>query len=185
VGLTNKSATAMGLTRLVMENHYAMKPSYLEVDLAGGVPGDLDSLLVIGDDALTLEYRGIYPHTLDLGSFWLDLTGLPFVFGLWAVNRAFADEHVIETAQVASALYASKNMGKRARDDAARLASRRTGVAEDVCRSYLAHIEYDFDADHRAGLMRFFQLLKERGEITQEVDLDLWRAPGREASLGA
>ena len=30
------------------------------------------------------------PFELDLGQAWQELTGLPFVFGVWAVRRDFA-----------------------------------------------------------------------------------------------
>src|SRR5260370_951750 len=37
--------------------------------------------LIIGDVALDIEHR--FPHVLDLGSAWLEWTGLPFVFAAW------------------------------------------------------------------------------------------------------
>lgn len=185
VGLTDKSATSKALVRIVFEDHHAVNATYRDVDLGQGLPDGLDALLVIGDDAFKLDLDSAYPVRIDLGKFWLDATGLPFVFGLWAVDRAFAQEHKSETAQVADALVQSKKLGQNALTEAALLAAKRTGVAEPLCHSYLEHIEYDLEADHLAGLTRFFQSLKKRGEIDKTVELSFWRAPGLEASLGA
>lgn len=185
VGLTDKSATSKALVRIVLEDHHAVQATYRDVDLSRGLPDDLDALLVIGDDAFKLNLDTTFPIRIDLGEFWLDATGLPFVFGLWAVDRAFAREHRMETAQVADALVQSKNLGQNALTDAARLAAKRAGVPEPLCHAYLEHIEYGLEADHLAGLIRFFQSLKRRGEIDEAVELAFWHAPGLEASLEA
>ena len=148
------------------------------------MPENLDGLLVIGDDALRLDFRKTYAHLIDLGTFWKEWTGLPFVFGLWAVNRKFAQNHPKETAAVVQALKASKDLGKKAIVHAARLASERTGVPEKICSAYLAHIEYDLDEDHRAGLARFFDLLKARGETARGVTPVFWPATHKRACIG-
>lgn len=42
------------------------------------------ALLLIGDKVVTdAPPRELYPHELDLGAAWKDLTGLPFVYALW------------------------------------------------------------------------------------------------------
>jgi chorismate dehydratase len=184
VGLSDKSATAQALTRILLEDRYKMNPSYLEVDLSLGIPKNLDGLLVIGDDALKRNFKETYPHGVDLGAFWIDWTGLPFVFGLWAVDRAFAVRHPAVVTTVVEALVTSKNLGKDNIPGAARLTAERTGVSEAVCKTYLAHIEYDFEADHRAGLERFFRLLVKRGEVKSGVEPSFWMPSPREACFG-
>lgn len=176
IGLSDKSETAKALARIVLENVNETEPTYHDVKLSKKAPEGLDGFLVIGDDALKLNFRDRYPHVMDLGEFWFKWTGLPFVFGLWAVDRAFAKAHPEETALLSSALLHSKDLGKRAVEDAARLASLRAGVPEELCRIYLRHIEYDLDEDHLKGLHRFFRLMKERGEIGESVEPAIWEA---------
>ena len=55
-----------------------------------GVPVGFDAALVIGDPALRVERDGF--HVIDLAAAWRELTGLPFVFAVWAVrSRARRD----------------------------------------------------------------------------------------------
>jgi chorismate dehydratase len=47
----------------------------------------LENVLLIGDQALEFA-RSSPPHELwDLGAAWFDLTGLPFVYAVWALRR--------------------------------------------------------------------------------------------------
>ena len=170
--LTHKSGTAQALVRILLAERYGAIPECHEVNLDRGVPQGFDGILVIGDDALrlaSLEER--YPGTLDLGEAWLDWTGLPFVFGVWAVDRAFAEQHRSEAVAVASALHRSKEEGKENLEAAALRAAVRSGVNHGVCREYLEHIEYDLGPEHRAGLTLFYEKLSARGESPPGVAL--------------
>ena len=50
------------------------------------------AFLAIGDEALRLRHHPDYPVRVDLAEAWRDWTGLPFIFGLWVVSRAAADQ---------------------------------------------------------------------------------------------
>lgn len=169
VGLTDKSATAQALTRLLLEEAHHLRPGYRQVDLNAGIPTDLDALLVIGDDALRLPYRETYPHVTDLGTAWRAWTDLPMVFGVWAVDRAFAREHPQTTAAVANALRASRDAGLADLDGAAERAAKRSGLPASVCRDYLAPIDYRLGAEHVRALEHFFDRLAARGELDSGV----------------
>jgi chorismate dehydratase len=61
--------------------------------------------LVIGDEAL--QRRHEFWKVLDLGKIWLELTGLPFVFGLWQTSSQVLPSSikylVAEAASIAQA----------------------------------------------------------------------------------
>lgn len=45
---------------------------------------DPETVLLIGDKVVTdMPDEAVYPHTLDLGELWKQVTGLPFVFAVW------------------------------------------------------------------------------------------------------
>lgn len=50
--------------------------------------GPHDAIVAIGDTALRWEHE--FPHRLDLGEGWKQLTGLPFVFAAWWAREAAA-----------------------------------------------------------------------------------------------
>jgi len=179
VGLSIRSATARALTRIILEDFLPRRPTYIDCDTSGSVPDDLDGLLVIGDDALTQKIDGLFPHVLDLGAFWFEETGLPFVFGLWGVRTAFAREQPEAVESVRTALSRSLEIGLADLNGAARLAAGRLGLPESSCGRYLEQIDYGLGPLHTQSLERFYGMLKERGEIEPHVELRFFRKTGR------
>ncbi len=90
--LTPASDTSAALTQLVM--HLWLGQSQASAVLSQAQTGkreltsrmldDAPVELVIGDEAL--QRRHEFWRVLDLGQIWRDLTGLPFVFGLWQTS---------------------------------------------------------------------------------------------------
>jgi cyclic dehypoxanthinyl futalosine synthase len=105
--------------------------------------------LVIGDPALDIEGR--FPHALDLGLAWLELTGLPFVFAAWCGRQGALlseDERLLESA---------KRAGLARRDVIADEYAARTGLSAPSLRAYLRDaIRYDLGDAERCGLERFY-----------------------------
>jgi cyclic dehypoxanthinyl futalosine synthase len=105
--------------------------------------------LVIGDPALEIE--GVFPHVLDLGLAWWELTGLPFVFAAWCGRRGAlspADERLLENA---------KRAGLERRSAIAEEYAERTGQPAAPLRAYLREaIHYDLGDEERRGLERFY-----------------------------
>src|SRR5436853_3686281 len=72
VAVTPESATSVVLTKVLL-------PEAEHVPLGE----DADATLLIGDAALQRAFEDPTPH-YDLGRLWLDRTGLPMVFSVWA-----------------------------------------------------------------------------------------------------
>src|SRR5438128_6965356 len=72
VAVTPESATSVVLTRVLL-------PEAEHVPLGE----DADAKLLIGDAALQSAFEDPTPH-YDLGRLWLERTGLPMVFAVWA-----------------------------------------------------------------------------------------------------
>src|SRR6266568_1297794 len=79
VAVTPESATSVVLTRVLLEG-------------AEHVPlgQEADAKLLIGDAALQSAFEDPTPH-YDLGRLWLERTGLPMVFAVWAAREPLAD----------------------------------------------------------------------------------------------
>ncbi len=63
------------------------------------------------------------PFELDLGQAWQELTGLPFVFGVWAVRRDFAEAHPAATATLHRLLLRSRDWGLGSLAELSRIAA--------------------------------------------------------------
>lgn len=105
VGLSGASHTSRVLLKILLEKFYGIEPYYLQ---AGPLP-DLtghDAALIIGNDAM----RGCIseaPYKYDLGELWLQKTGYPVVFAVFAVRKNVVKEHLSEFRAVLSSYRAS------------------------------------------------------------------------------
>ena len=159
--LSASSRTSILLLELLCRHRWNIRPRFAT---ARAEAPDLDSLmalpheavLVIGDAALHLSARSVYPVRIDLGAEWKAWTGLPFVFAVWAARRDTAASAV---ASVHRRLLESRAWGLAHLDELAADAARNTGVAETVCREYLGDLDYALSYRHLAGLTDFFRRL--------------------------
>jgi chorismate dehydratase len=75
------SHTSIALAQVLLERVHGVRPTIRTLD---GLTGSVDHMLLIGDKVVVHEPdRDVFPHQMDLGHHWRQLTGLPFVFAVW------------------------------------------------------------------------------------------------------
>lgn len=175
--LTRKSLTARSLIRLLFERLYRVRPLFVEEDLSDlsacdaqadglALPKDTFGALLIGDEALRARAKRLLPHVLDLGSSWKELTGMPFVFAVWAVRRDFYLTHQEEAHALHRALLASKAWSQDHVEAIALEVHRRVGLDLEACSVYLRdRLSFDLTPRHLEGLSVFLKMLEEKGEL--------------------
>src|SRR4051812_29341866 len=155
VAVTPESATSVVLTKVLL-------PEATHVPL--GEPAD--AKLLIGDAALKSAFEDPTPHH-DLGRLWLERTGLPMVFAVWAVAEpAHPGLHELEDALVAS-LRAARNEP----ETLAYEASAEFGYPAGFLARYFEKLRYRFGPRERAGLYTFLELAQEVGELDEVPEL--------------
>lgn len=77
------SHTSVALARIILRERYGLSPEFIHLADASNREGE--ARLLIGDKVVCEEPAG-FEHQLDLGGAWKDLTGLPFVFAVWAAR---------------------------------------------------------------------------------------------------
>ena len=114
----------------------------------------LDAVLLIGDRALDFSFAG-HPHeTLDLGAAWSELTGLPFVYAVWALRR-------IPNAPLRRTLREARDFGLDTLDH---IINSRTEYTREFRRDYLGwHIHYHLGTDEKRGIAKFIEMLRNHG----------------------
>jgi chorismate dehydratase len=105
VGLSGASHTSRVLLKILLEKFYGIEPYYLQ---AGSRPDltDNDAALLIGNDAM----RGCInkaPFKYDLGELWLNKTGFPVVFAVFAVQKDAIRENLSDLKAVINSYRAS------------------------------------------------------------------------------
>ena len=80
--ITNETSTSVKLLKTL--NHFYWKNKQI---VYRKNPTNCKSKLIIGDSALKMLNNSDFKYKYDLGHEWNNLTGLPFVFALWAYNK--------------------------------------------------------------------------------------------------
>jgi chorismate dehydratase len=111
-----------------------------------------DFVLLIGDRAIEFQ-RAPHAHEIfDLGTAWLELTNLPFVYAVWALRRG------VENRELKFELKAAKKFGLETLDY---LIETRTEFDEAFRRDYFEwHIHYHLAEDEKRGIAKFCELLR-------------------------
>jgi chorismate dehydratase len=160
VALSRHSLTSVYLVKLLLDKAHAVRPRYVGDDRTD----EAEARLVIGDEALRLGPR--FPHAMDLGGAWYALTGLPFVFAVWAVRAEVWARAGDEVRALHHALQAAKEYTRAQPDTMLALAQKRIGLPADVCRRYLRErLCFDLGPRHLGGLQTFLAMLTESGAL--------------------
>jgi chorismate dehydratase len=85
IALDTSSRTSGALVRILAARRFGIAPTYVPAppDLSAML-ASADAALVIGDEALFVDYRAHGAEKIDLGEVWTEMTGLPFVWAFWA-----------------------------------------------------------------------------------------------------
>jgi chorismate dehydratase len=162
IAMDTSSRTSVALSTVMLRRAFGVTAD--AVPMAPDLDAMLaraDAALIIGDVALFLDHEGAGAQKIDLGQLWMESTGLPFVYAVWAgwpgamsaddvrlLQRA-RDEGVAATDEVARAYYP---------DDPERQA---------VARRYLRdNIRYVLGDEELEGLRTFYGYAAEAGLVS-------------------
>ena len=155
VSVTPETSTSIKLLRILLDVRRGL--SGLRY-VRGLEPAQADALLMIGDRAMRMRQQRPegFTHTLDLGTDWLEWTGLPFVYAIWAVRSAL--EAAVK-AELSGFLDASLAAGLASLPDVARQQTE-TGWTPQEMEAYLRRFHYRLGPEDLDGLGRFEDLLR-------------------------
>lgn len=181
VWLDDASRSSAVLLRLLMRSH-GLEPTYAPARHGDGAQLAVgnDASLIIGDAAFGLERD--FETCIDLGAWWLEQTGLPFVFAFWAaLPGKLMPAHVeaLKWARDRSLGKFAEAIAKGYRDDklAAREAEPARAQAPVLDANHYANylrqrIRYGLETHQREGLVEF---------LTRAREAKLLSVPGLES----
>ncbi len=155
VAVTPESATSAVLTKVLL-------PEAEHVPLGE----EADAKMLIGDAALKSAFEDPTPHH-DLGRLWLERTGLPMVFAVWACPEPTAPGLV----ELEDALVESVRIARAEPESLAYEASERYGYPAGFLARYFEKLRYRFGPRERAGLYTFLELARDVGELETVPEL--------------
>ena len=161
------SHTSVALARVLLAEQYQLRPEMIPLPRkASEIPSAAmpTSMLLIGDKVIGDEPPD-YPHQLDLGEAWKNLTGLPFVFAAWMSRSG------IELGDLPEKLEASRKLGLSQVD---RIIEREAPARRwpvDVARRYLTeYLKFEIGPRQLQAIELFHSLAHRHGLIDHAPD---------------
>jgi len=159
VAVTAESATSVVLTKVLF-------PDAEHLPLEAYDTGGAEAKLLIGDAALRSAFEDPTPHH-DLGRLWLERTGLPMVFAVWAAPEPVHPALV----ELEDALVASVRAAREQPELLAYESAERYGYPAGFLARYFEKLRYRFGPRERAGLYTFLELARDVGELEEVPEL--------------
>jgi chorismate dehydratase len=145
------SHTSVALARIILAETYDIRPEFTELRPGGPTA---DAMLLIGDKVVRDEPpRGHYPHQLDLGEAWKNLTGLPFVFAAWMARPG------VDLEDLPDRLQQAKRMGLAHIAQIIERHAETLGWPTPLAHQYLTqYLQFDITDKHLEAIQRFHAL---------------------------
>ena len=144
------SLTSVNLLKVLLAER-GLQPEFKPLENYAAA-AEKDFVLLIGDQAIEFQ-RAPHVHDIfDLGTAWLEMTNLPFVYAVWALRRG------VENLALRRELRAAKRFGMETLDY---IIETREEFDEDFRRDYFEwHIQFHLGEDEKRAITRFAELLE-------------------------
>ncbi len=136
-----QSRTSNQLARVLLHHYWKLAPTLV-------ASGEADAFVEIGDR--TFGKKDQYSYVYDLAEVWIEFTGLPFVFAVWAANKPVPEAFSAE-------LNAALRYGLDHRKEVIAALPPRSDF--DLDDYLMNRISYDLDAPKRQALEKFLALI--------------------------
>lgn len=147
VNLDPASKTSNLLVELLLKKHFGVRQ---KIHFCYGA-AKADASVMIGDRALLARSA---LKSYDLAAEWKRMTGLPFVFAVWAYWADHTDKQ-----RLSEILHAAKKLGCKAIGKLSKLYAKRVELTEIRCRHYLTScLHYDLGPAERSSMQLFREL---------------------------
>ncbi len=164
--LSGASASSNALLRVLWRFAWKFPDVRFETTAPGTGLATGKPFVEIGDLALG---RYLDPpagwHITDLGQAWFDAVGTPFVFALWIVREGLPASRLATLGRLHERLLAINRNLPETLPELVRAPSRPTWIDEASLLDYLRVVNYDFDANAKAGVVLFANYCRELGLI--------------------
>ena len=172
--LTPQSATSVNLLHIILEDFFGMRPIFRTGNFKElSVNPVAQAYLAIGDEALRLRSNRDNLFRSDLAKIWLDHTGLPFVFAVWAVREESWIAWPEKIRLLHKRLSECYQKGLKELERISNLVAHKIPMTSSDCLEYLKGIELDLSEKKQQGLLHFFRMLHDRGGFPRISELKM------------
>ncbi len=154
--------TSAALMEIIFAERYGRRPQVLPLmSEVGSEHAASEAILLIGDKVVTTEPdAGTYPHQLDLGSAWREMTGLPFVFAIWMTQSG------TRLGDLPAKLNELRIVNEGRIEEIVEDHARPLGWPRDLATRYLGSLlHYEIGEPEMEAIQRFWSLCADHGVI--------------------
>ncbi len=147
----SSSRTSVELARVILARKFGAKPEIVrQAPDLDAMLQTADAALIIGDPALRIDPEKLPHYAYDLGAEWVEMTGLPMVFAVWAAQPG------IVTDEIADAFRESCRYGRERMETIVASEAAQREFAPELVREYLTtHIVHELGAQDYEGMDLF------------------------------
>jgi len=166
IGITSASHTSIVLLKILIKDYYRIIPEFVPTDPMPKLDG-IDAALAIGNEAMVFEPKKSY-FVYDLGKLWLEKTGFPVVFAVFAVRKQSAKKFAPEIKNVVSSYNKSLSYLLDEKKDLFTSADQQyPGISDDI-EAYYNLLQFEFTENLKNALAFYFEKSGELG-LTKKV----------------
>jgi len=169
------SHTSVALAQVLLAKLFNVRPRIIDYDARertadGRIDESPQAMLLIGDKVVTGSPLAVqYPHQMDLGEGWHELTGLPFVFAMWMTRVG------IDLFDLPARLTARLDANLPQRLLIAERYAQQHGWPSDLAEHYLIDVlRYRVDRLELEAIARFGRMVYELGLVPVERPVRLY-----------
>lgn len=169
------SHTSVALAQVLLAKLFNVRPKMIDYDARertaeGKIDESPQAMLLIGDKVVTGSPLAVkYPHQMDLGEGWHELTGLPFVFAMWMTRQG------CDLGDLPKRLSARLDANLPQRLLIAERYASQHGWPNDLAEHYLIDVlRYKVGRLELEAVSRFGRLVSELGLITSPREVRLY-----------
>jgi chorismate dehydratase len=158
------SHTSVALAGLLWRKIYGSAVPMTRIDTGAEPLDQCQAVLLIGDKVVS-DITRQFGYQMDLGAVWKELTGLPFVFAVWAARR---DRPIDPLVRILSA---ARDRGLARAEVLAHTHGPPAGWPAELATRYLQqYLSYTLTPRHCQGLDLFLQMAQEFGLLGADTE---------------
>lgn len=148
--LDTDSRTSVSLVKILAQHYWKIAPEWKNLNELVGTQSIDEGIVLIGDKTFGLSTR--YAYSYDLAAEWIQFTGLPFVFAVWAAQKPLPEQFL-------NSFRSALEWGVDHMDESVRAATK-IHINERQLISYLQNdISYELDDRKMEGMKLFLNYL--------------------------
>ncbi len=169
LALDEGSRSSAALVQILLKNEFELQPEFRTLAIGADWQSvDADAVLVIGDRAMHTA-SSEFACKVDLGQWWLEQTGLPFVFAMWTARPGIEASQLNKLDELLSS---SRDTGVANAAGIAGKHAEKYGLTRSQCLDYFQkHLLFQMGPEERAGLARFRELSIALGLAPDSMEL--------------